>query len=61
MFSVVVVVLDSEEDFYEGEDSDEHETPLQRGGWSAATLKVLSSMPSRTAGKRKREFWSVFS
>lgn len=25
--------------------------PLQRNRWSAATLKVLSSMPSRTAGE----------
>lgn len=26
---------------------------LQRNGWSSATLRVLSSMPSRTAGKLK--------
>ncbi|XP_059203092.1 transmembrane channel-like protein 6 [Centropristis striata] len=28
----------------------EQKNPLQRHNWSAATLKVLSSMPSRTAG-----------
>lgn len=30
---------------------------LQRNHWSAATLKVLSSLPSRTTGEKQ---WVVF-
>lgn len=32
-------------------DDREQVSSLQRNHWSAATLKVLSSMPSRTAGE----------
>lgn len=49
-----LVVVDSEDDFHDEDQSHKCKNALQRGGWSAATLKVLASMPSRAAGEESK-------
>lgn len=46
-----ITVVDSEDDFHSEDKSHKCENSLRKDSWSAATLKVLASLPSRTAGE----------